>query len=176
MNKRNIFIILLFVFMSGYSIMYIQTQHGKANSVLEVGMKAPDFSLYTTDETKYQLSSLKGKIVVLNFWTTWCPPCKEELQEIEEFFKEVKSDKDILVLGLNLTAEEESKNTVKQFVKTHRLSYPILLDTYNEVRNRYNIMVIPTTFIVDKKGRIVQKIVGPITKEQLLKATNLDNQ
>lgn len=171
LNKKYLWIIILFALVSGISIFYIQSHHGKAGSALDSGMIAPDFSLYSTDERNYQLSSLKGKTVVLNFWATWCPPCQEELQEIQAFYHEVKKDEEIIVLGINLTAEEESASAVRQFVKQHELSYPILLDMNDEIRKQYNILVIPTTFIINEKGKIVHKIVGPVTKEQLQRMT-----
>lgn len=149
---------------------YVQQEQSSAEQSLEKGMMAPNFTLTSVDGETIELSSLRGKKVVLNFWTTWCPPCQEELPEIQAFAKTTE-DKSVVAIGVNLTGEESGKEAVHSFVKQSNLTYPILYDMNNVVQKLYRIVVIPTTYILDENGVIKEKIVGPVTKDQLLTIT-----
>ncbi|CRK84919.1 alkyl hydroperoxide reductase/ Thiol specific antioxidant/ Mal allergen [Neobacillus massiliamazoniensis] len=141
---------------------------------LQKGNMAPDFQLANTDGRTIKLSDYRGEKVILNFWATWCPPCKTEMPYFEKFYENNK-DKNVIVLAVNLTNLEKNKNNIQQFIHNNHLSFPVLLDSNGEVANLYQNVTIPTSFIIDPTGRIDQKLVGPIdtkTLETLLSKTN----
>ena len=104
-----------------------------------------------------RLSDFRGKVVFLNFWTTWCPPCKIEMPSMEKLHARLK-DKDFAMVAVDL---QEPVSRVKDFVKRYKLSFTVLLDSKGEVGRRFGIQSIPTTFILDGKGGIIGKAFGP---------------
>jgi peroxiredoxin len=141
-----------------------QTTTQKAN--LEIGAKAPDFELKTLTGETVKLSSLKGKKVMLNFWATWCPPCKEEMPEIEQFYK--TAGKDMVTLAVNIDPQLD----VKGFVDKNKITFPILLDTNDKVNETYQIISIPTTYFIDSNGVIQNKFVGAMKLADIKDFTN----
>jgi len=133
---------------------------------------ANNFVLPTTDGKMVKLSDFKGKKVVINFWTTWCPPCKEELPELQRFYEQADSEH-VAFLGINITSEEGGKEEVKSFLSKSGFDFPVLFDEKGEVMKLYKVMVIPTTFIIDEQGQVFKKIIGPVTTEQLKRLTDL---
>jgi peroxiredoxin len=108
---------------------------------------------------------LKGKVVLVDFWATWCPPCREELPIIEKLHKEFK-DKNLVVLGIS----DEDKETIENFLKNNRLTFPILLDEKGKVGKSYKVVAIPRLLLIDKTGRIRKDILGYNPKnEEILK-------
>ena len=103
------------------------------------------------------LSDFKGKIVFINFWTTWCPTCVIEMPSMEKLHQKFK-DKDFVMVAINL---QESASTVTKFFKDYNLTFLALLDTTGDVGTGFGIRSIPTTFILDKNGRMIGKILGP---------------
>jgi peroxiredoxin len=135
-----------------------------ANSGLEIGKEAPDFELQTTDGKKMKLSDLKGKKVILNFWATWCPPCKKEMPDLQAFYE--KNKQDVVLLAVNYTVSERTsgQEKVRTFAAENGLTFPILYDTTSAVSNTYKIITIPTSYFIDTKGVIRQKHIGPMTE------------
>ena len=125
---------------------------------------AQDFTLTTLQGEQVSLSDYKGKIVILNFWTSWCGPCKEEMPHMQSF-----SDKhdDIEILAVNLTSMDLGLDAVKQFVDEFGLTFPILLDEEDVVGKQYSIITIPTSYIIDPKGRIFKEVIGPMDERML---------
>ncbi|MFQ5897696.1 MAG: redoxin domain-containing protein [Candidatus Methylomirabilia bacterium] len=118
---------------------------------------APDFTLSTLDGRTAALSDFSGKIVFLNFWTTWCPACRAEMPSMERLWSQFRS-KGLVILAVDM---EESKGRVKGFVEEHGLTFPTLLDSDGKVSARYGIRFIPTTFVLDRSGRIIARVIGP---------------
>lgn len=120
----------------------------------EVGIRkgeiAPDFELTTLDGETVQLSDYKGKRVMLNFWATWCPPCRAEMPDMEKFQK----NKDVQVLAVNLTETESNQDNVQKFVDELNLTLTTPLDDQSAVSNEYKVMAYPTTYMIDSNGRI----------------------
>lgn len=135
-------------------------------SSLEVGAEAPDFELKTLDGQQVKLTDFRGKKVILNFWATWCPPCKAEMPHMQNFYLK-NQNKDVTLLAVNLTSSDKGLDVVDEFVKDYQLTFPILLDTEGVVGNMYKVYSIPTSYILDSKGIITQKIVGPMDEDRM---------
>lgn len=122
------------------------------------GFLAPDFTLDTLDGTKVTLSDLRGKIVVINLWATWCPPCRAEMPALENAYQQYK-DSGVVVLGLNVT-NQDSESEVPRFVDEFGLTFPILLDRDGSVSALYQLRGLPTTYFVNRAGIIRTVVVG----------------
>ena len=143
-----------------------------ASSAAEIkqGKPAPNFKLNTLEGKTVQLSDYKGKKIILNFWASWCAPCKTEMPVMEDFFQKNKND--IVLLSVNLTNEDQSKKAVKQFANNLNLTFPIPLDEKGEVSDLYQVITIPTTYFIDTEGLLQQKVIGPLNKELLTQLVN----
>ncbi len=130
------------------------------------GEVAPDFKLRSISGNKVKLSDFRGKTVILNFWATWCPPCRAEIPEIQKFYEDKKNN-NVEILAVNLTNSESSLNAVKEFVKDKGMTFTIVLDKKGETSNLYSIITIPTSYIIDKNGNIRDKYVGPMSYETM---------
>ena len=116
-----------------------------------------DFNLLDLNGTRVILSGFKGKIVFLNFWATWCPPCREEMPSMQKLYTRFK-DKDFAMLEVSLN---EPASAVKKFFKDYNLTFTALLDSDGELMSPYGIRGIPNTFIIDRDGTIIGKAFGP---------------
>ena len=125
----------------------------------ELGNSAPDFTLPDLDGNTVRLSDFRGKVVFLNFWATWCPPCRAEMPDIEKVHQKYK-DQDVVVLGIDL---RENASTVRAFVEGGGYTWAFLLDTTGEVGSMYRVSAIPTSYFVDKKGVIRAVAIGGMT-------------
>ena len=126
------------------------------------GIDPIDFSLPLLDGTMQTLSDLTGSVVFLNFWATWCPPCRMEMPSMEELHQQLK-DKDFIMLAVN---GGETAAQVSGFMKENKFTFPVVLDTQNRVNRLYGVTGIPTTFILDKRGIIISRMVGAIDWNQ----------
>lgn len=124
---------------------------------LTIGVKAPDFELKTLDGKMVRLSDYKGQKVMLNFWATWCPPCKEEIPDMEKFYKSSGDKIQIFAVNLDPTSD------VAGFAKKMGATFPILLDEAEKVMDLYQVLTIPTTYFIDEDGIIRKKYVGAMT-------------
>lgn len=132
-----------------------------ASEILKV--KAMDFKLKDLSGKEVSLSDYKGKKVFLNFWASWCPPCKQEMPEMEKLYQETK-DSDIVILAVNLG---DDKATVDEFITNNKYNFKVLLDTDTTVAGNYGIVSIPTSYFIDKDGNIVNKHIGSMTIEDM---------
>jgi thiol-disulfide isomerase/thioredoxin len=115
-----------------------------------------DIGLQDVNGMTVKLSDFKGKIMFLNFWATWCPPCRFEMPAMEKLHKKLKN-KDFVMLAVDL---QEPAAVVKKYFKKHKLTFMSLMDTDGEVSGLFGVRSIPTTFILDKEGRIIGGAVG----------------
>ena len=123
--------------------------------------KAPDFTLLDLDGNEVRLSEFRDKVVLINFWTTWCPPCRAEMPEIESLYQEYK-DKGLVIIGIDI-GEPEAR--VRQFVQRGGYSWTFVLDSNGAVMADYKIRKIPTSFFIDRKGVIQAENIGAMTKQ-----------
>lgn len=137
------------------------TAVSKSTTGIDAGMAAPSFTLKNLAGKEVTLGEYKGKKVMLNFWATWCPPCKKEMPDMEKFYKD--HGQKIEILAVNL----DPQNDVQAFVKENRITFPVLLDQNGETQQTYSIISVPTTFIIDEEGLIVKKHIGSMTYEQM---------
>ena len=145
---------------------------GSISKGLSQGDIPPDFELKTLDGKTIRLSEYKGEKVILNFWASWCPPCKAEMPHMENYYKTKAKEKNVEILAVNLTNVERGGNKleiVKNFVNEYGLTFPILLDENGEVGNTYQTITIPTSYLIDTKGLIYKKVVGPMDEEMIEK-------
>ena len=126
--------------------------------------KAPDFNLKDQYGVTHSLENYKGKVIFLNFWATWCPPCKKEMPDIENIYKEYgENKKDVVILGIN----SEKENEAKKFLKDKGYTFPTVIDENSEVMRKYFIQAFPTSFVIDKEGNVYGYVMGGLTKEQI---------
>lgn len=133
---------------------------------VEKGNPAPDFTLTTLDGKEVKLSDYLGKKVILNFWATWCPPCKAEMPHMQNFYEKNK-DKGIEILAVNLTSQDKGMEKIEEFVQEYGLSFPIPLDKDGEIGVLYQAFGIPTSYIIDSNGIITERIPGPMDEEMM---------
>ena len=147
---KAILIIILFsgILLAGCS--------GGTDQAPVIGKTAPEFQLQSLDGQSISLSSLRGKPVLINFWATWCGPCRMEMPYMQEIHDEW-SGEGLVMLAINIG---ESSDLVGQFMKNQGLSFPVLLDMQGEVAKQYGVRAIPTTFFIDKGGIIREKKIG----------------
>ena len=130
---------------------------------VSVGQVAPDFTLTDLEGNEVTLSQYRGKVVFINFWATWCPPCRAEMPEIEAIYQEYK-DKDVVVIGVDIREVEEE---VRQYVQAGGYSWTFVLDTSGVVTADYKIVAIPTSFFLDTEGVIRAVNIGAMTKRAM---------
>jgi thiol-disulfide isomerase/thioredoxin len=133
---------------------------------------APNFTLQTLDGQEVTLSKLKGKVILLDFWATWCGPCRESIPHLIQLYKTHQKD-GLEVVGMNV--EKGEIDTVRRFVKSIDIPYPITLSP-DDVQRSYKVSGLPTTIFIDKQGRIREKVVGftsEIAKQMAAKVLTL---
>ena len=118
---------------------------------------APDFTVTALDGKEIRLSALKGKVVMLDFWATWCPPCKAEIPHFIEL-QNAYGPKGLEIIGLSV--DQEGPEVVRAFVREHGVNYAMAMAGQDLVQRYGGIRGIPTTFLVDKEGRVAKKLVG----------------
>ncbi|MDD4159313.1 MAG: TlpA disulfide reductase family protein [Synergistaceae bacterium] len=168
--KRERFIMkkTLFSFLAAALIIFSLAQ---TSSALELGSPASDFELADISGKKVKLSDYKGKTVVLNFWATWCPPCRKEMPDFDLLNKELSKTGDAVLLAVNMTdGKRETKSKVESFLMENKYSMRVLLDTEGKAAKAYDIKWLPTTVVVDRKGILHWQTFGETTKETVMKA------
>ncbi len=167
----GLFLILFVVGYLGYSAKtkneldenesYLTVNLALANTPFDF-KPAPNFELPDVNGKKVRLSDFKGKVIILDFWATWCPPCRAEIPGFIELYNKYK-DKGVVVIGISL--DEGGLRDVLPFIREFGVNYPILIGNYKVTQDYGGIRGIPTTFVIDKKGNIRAKYVGYRPKE-----------
>jgi cytochrome c-type biogenesis protein len=132
---------------------------------------AADFTLTDLEGNTVKLSDYKGKVVFVNFWATWCPPCKKEIPDLEEANKKLVESGDAVILAVNVTdGSRETESIVREFAANNNMEMHILLDKGGKVASSkaYNITGIPTTYIINKDGSIYNYVEGAISQNAVI--------
>lgn len=156
---------------------YIAKAEEPAKEAKEEKLPAYDFELKDQYGNTHKLSDYKGKVVFLNFWATWCPPCREEMPHIEEIYKEYGYNKnDVVILGAaspataeNPSPQDESEEKIKAFLTKNNYTFPVVFDIKGEIFRNYYINAFPTTFMIDREGNIMGYVAGGLSKENMKK-------
>jgi peroxiredoxin len=126
---------------------------------IQVGFSAPNFIFPDLKGQQISLSDQRGKVVLVNIWATWCPPCKQEMPSMQKLYEKFKGENfEILAVSIDSTG----RDAVAPFTRTMNLTFPVLLDPKEDIGSLYGITGVPESFIIDKEGIVVEKIIGPI--------------
>jgi peroxiredoxin len=156
MHRKTLIVLIGLFGLVVVAAVLVSAMGGTPKIAPKEGPRAMDFALKDLNGKTHTLSSYKGKFVFLNFWATWCPPCRKEMPSMQKVFE--KSDKKKFVM-LAVNAKED-KRAVLAFAKKNGYTFPILLDTDYKVSGQYQVQAIPLTLLIDKNGRIVGRICG----------------
>ncbi len=124
------------------------------------GKLAPDFEIELVDGEKVTLSSYQGKVVLLNFWGTWCPPCRAEMPALQRIWEEYE-DRGVVFLGVAIYDEPAE---VEDFAESYGITYPLGIDTLGHLTVSYRVTSFPTTFLIDREGNETRRIVNPVNE------------
>ncbi|MCG7334309.1 redoxin domain-containing protein [Sporosarcina sp. ACRSM] len=135
---------------------------------LEKGSIPPDFVLSSLSGETFRLSDLKGKKVVLNFWASWCGPCKAEMPHMQKYYEKNKDKENVEIVAVNLSeTERRGQKGIEEFVDAYGLTFPIPLDKEGAVMKAYKVLIIPTTYFIGTDGKVGQRITGPMDEKRL---------
>lgn len=158
-----VLVILIVLFIAGYFVMNsprdsMESKENTGSKVITSGDQAPEFRLAKFDGGSVTLADLRGRVVMVHFWATWCPPCVEELPTLDRLHQSVIG-KDFEMLAVD--EDEGGAEAIASFVKKNRLKLPVLFDSGSEVARRYGTYKLPETYIIDRQGVVRYKAIGP---------------
>jgi cytochrome c biogenesis protein CcmG/thiol:disulfide interchange protein DsbE len=130
---------------------------------------APDFTLNSLDGDEIKLSDYLGKIVILDFWATWCPPCRKGIPDLVSIQNEFEDD--VVVIGISFD-QPSTQDDLQPFIESYGINYPVVLGTVEVAVAYGNIQAIPTSFIIDRKGEIINTFVGLVPKSTIVEQIN----
>ena len=163
--KRNLQLLLTILIVIVVSVFLIVLLREEKDSTLttigpiQLGSEAPNFDFPDLDGKKVSLSDHRGKVVLVNIWATWCPPCRQEMPSMQRLYEKFKGENlEILAVSIDSTGRE----AVAPFMRKMNLTFPALLDPKETIKPLYRITGVPESFIIDKDGIVVEKIIGPI--------------
>ncbi|BAO44250.1 TlpA family protein disulfide reductase [Thiolapillus brandeum] len=149
--KNIVLVLMLSLFLQGPA-----GATGRGLTLLEDKPAAPDFSLKDIDGDSYHFSELKGKVVIVNFWATWCPPCRAEMPSMQRAWEQLREE-GVMMLAVDVGEDEDA---IFEFTASYPVEFPILLDTDSSVSEAWKVQGLPTTFVIDQWGRKVYRAVG----------------
>ena len=160
-----VIIVLGFFFLFSEDTKISNSQRKALNKLIDEIDRAPNFNLHSIDDSLYSLDSLKDKVILINFWATWCGPCRMEIPEFNELYRSYNSQ-GFEILGVSVS---DSKKQLLNFVKAFKVEYPLLYGTsteINKVMKEYGgVYAVPSSFLINKKGKIIWRYPGAILKE-----------
>ncbi len=152
----------------------VETEGDSADPNEEERVKAYDFTLTDQYGTEHKLSDYEGQVIFLNFWATWCPPCKQEMPDIEDLYNDHgMNQRDLVILAVAYPDEDGSSSAqremdvegIKAFLLENNYTFPVLMDTKGQVFNQYQISGLPTTYLIDHQGYFIGYVQGALARE-----------
>lgn len=178
--KKSILAIIALLGLIGYGVFdYVTGTAGESNEPqtsvvnddvpigIEKGQRAPNFTLNDLNGNVVQLEDYRGKNVMINFWATWCPPCRAEMPHMQQFYEDYQNE--TVILGVNLTTTEGRPEGIEPFIEEFGLTFPIVLDEEGDVMAGYQVIGYPTTYVIDGSGIIREVYRGAINYEIMQK-------
>jgi peroxiredoxin len=162
-KNTQLLLTILFVFVACVLlIVFLRQERGsiiKTAKMIQPGFKVPSFTLPDINGKEVSLSDQRGKVVLVNVWATWCPPCRREMPSMQRLYEKFKG-KNFEILAVSI--DSEGREAVEPFMRKMNLTFPALLDPGETIRSLYGITGVPESFIIDQQGILVEKIIGPI--------------
>ncbi|GDX88500.1 hypothetical protein LBMAG45_03560 [Nitrospirota bacterium] len=155
-SRGAIFLVGAVILAAVFGIVWMQSAKYE---LLAVGKQAPDFVLTDLNDKPQRLSEFRGKVVFLNFWATWCKPCREEMPSMEVLHKNFEKD-GLVILAVSIDRVTTTKD-IPPFTKGMNLTFPVLIDSWGKTDKPYKRMGVPETFIIDRDGVIREIVIGP---------------
>jgi cytochrome c biogenesis protein CcmG/thiol:disulfide interchange protein DsbE len=156
--KKIAFLAVLIILIALVIIGWFVMGRGTGSKIIMIGDRAPEFHLKTLDGGSVNLADLRGKVVMVHFWATWCPPCVEEMPTIDKLYRTL-TGKDLMILAVSV--DEGGEGAVRSFIQQNKLGLPVLLDPGGDVARLYGTYKFPETYIVDRQGVVRFKAIGP---------------
>ena len=162
-KNTQLLLTILFVFIACvFLIVFLRKERDstlKTAEPIQPGLEMPNFTFPDINGKEVSLSDHRGKVVLVNVWATWCPPCRQEMPSMQSLYEKFKGENfEILAVSI----DSEGREAVAPFMRKMNLTFPALLDPGETIRSLYGITGVPESFIIDKQGILVQKIIGPI--------------
>ena len=162
-KNTQLLLTILFVFIACvFLIVFLREERDltlKSTEPIQPGLEIPNFTFPDINGREVSLSDHRGKVVLVNVWATWCPPCRQEMPSMQSLYEKFKGENfEILAVSI----DSEGREAVAPFMLKMNLTFPALLDPGETIRSLYGITGVPESFIIDKQGILVEKIIGPI--------------
>jgi peroxiredoxin len=162
-KNTKLLLTILFVFIACvFLIVFLREERDstlKTTEPIQPGLEMPNFTFPDINGKEVSLSDHRGKVVLVNVWATWCPPCRQEMPSMQSLYEKFK-DENFKILAVSI--DSEGRAAVAPFMLKMNLTFPALLDPGETIRPLYGITGVPESFIIDKQGILVEKIIGPI--------------
>ncbi|HUO76393.1 MAG TPA: TlpA disulfide reductase family protein [Thermodesulfovibrionales bacterium] len=158
MKAKSVIVIAIFVSAIALIIFSVKREETPKTKAAVVGLNAPGFLLDDPSGKTYTLSELKGSVVFINFWATWCPPCIEEIPSIQNLYNGFKDKKEFRMVTI---LYKDDYDKAMAFLKQNNYTLPVLIDREGKAAKAYGLTGVPETYIVDKQGVLREKVIGP---------------
>ena len=150
--------ILLIILLSGLAVVFFLISHQYRPPIAKIGSAAPDVELIDMNRNKIELSNMRGSVVFVNFWATWCESCVNEMPSIEALFSQMSGNKKFRLVTI-LFRDDESR--ALSYMNANGYNFPVFLNPDGSAAKKFGITGVPETFIIDKKGILRDKVIGP---------------
>ena len=173
MNKKITIIVLIILLTGTFAFSYLNnddSEYDRPEVGVEIGKSAPNFTLTDLNGDSTKLSDYRGEKIFLNFWASWCPPCRAEMPDLQKLHEENFDDFKIIAVNVG-----ENKTTAAEFISENDLGFEVILDNDQEVSREYLVRGIPTSYFLDENGIIINKISGVISYQKMLELAELND-